>query len=1156
MGLSSLLIANRGEIAIRIARTAADCGVHTVAVYSEDDATSLHTRVTDEARALGGTGALAYLDGNRIVALAREAGADAVHPGYGFLSENAAFARACAAAGLTFVGPRPELLELFGDKVRARAEAAAAGLAVLRGSVGPVDVVAAQAFLDSLGTGGAMVIKAVAGGGGRGMRVVRHGEDVAAAHARCVSEATASFRNGAVYTEQYLPRARHIEVQILGDGTGAVAHLGERDCSIQRRHQKLLEIAPAPDLPAGLRSRIIDAALRLARAVRYDNIGTFEFLVDATAPGDGSSFAFIEANPRLQVEHTVTEEVTGTDLVALQLGLAEGRTLAELGLGDGITVEPQGIAIQARINLERVGADGTALPSGGVLEHYALPAGKGIRVDGFGYAGYRTSPNFDSLVAKLITHHPGGDFAAAAAKLYRALGEVHIDGADTNVAFLQDLVASAGFRRAELRTTFIDEFVAGRAAAGTSAEGDSPPPAGHPQRFVVDSPTATGGRAPEGAGDGAGPARAGAQVDRDDPLAVLAYGKARTAGHAATGHAAAGHRAALTRDGVETVTAPMQGTVVEVAVAVGEQVRPNQLVAVMEAMKMEHEIRAVAAGVVREIHVGAGDIVFVDAPLLQIESAEVARALETEVERVDLDELRPDLAEVRARHAVTLDAARPAAVAKRRSTGQRTARENVADLVDDGTFIEFGQLALAAQRRRRTREELIAKSPADGMITGVGSINGGLFGEPANRCAVMAYDYTVFAGTQGIKNHAKTDRMIEVITQGRLPLVLFAEGGGGRPGDTDGGDFGTMTFGHFAKLSGLVPMVGIVSGFCFAGNASLLGCCDVIIATRDANLGMGGPAMIEGGGLGVFRPEEIGPIEVQTANGVVDVAVADEAEAVQVAKQYLGYFQGRVSQWSEPDQRELRRIIPENRLRVYDVRRIVDTVADEGSVLELRRHFGVGMVTALIRIEGRPVGVVANNPHHLGGAIDADAADKGAHFMQLCDAFDIPLLFLCDTPGIMVGPEVEKTALVRKSSRMFLVGANLSVPYCTVIVRKAYGLGGVAMAGGSFKLNAFTVAWPTGEFGPMGLEGSVKLAYRNELAAIADPAERKATYDAMVAKEYQRGKALNLASGFAIDDTIDPAETRAWVANMLASYRPGPAREDRNGKKRPVVDAW
>ncbi|MGD9754891.1 MAG: acyl-CoA carboxylase subunit beta, partial [Acidimicrobiia bacterium] len=413
--------------------------------------------------------------------------------------------------------------------------------------------------------------------------------------------------------------------------------------------------------------------------------------------------------------------------------------------------------------------------------------------------------------------------------------------------------------------------------------------------------------------------------------------------------------------------------------------------------------------------------------------------------------------------------------------------------------------------------------------------------------------YTVFAGTQGVKNHAKTDRMIEMIKQTRTPLVLFAEGGGGRPGDTDGGDFGSMTFGHFPQLSGLVPMVGVVSGFCFAGNASLLGCCDVIIATRDANIGMGGPAMIEGGGLGVYRPEEIGPVEVQAANGVIDVVVDDEAAAVVAAKQYLGYFQGRLRTWEAPDQRLMRRIVPENRLRIYDIRQVVHTLADVGSVLELRRGYGIGMITALIRVEGRPVGVVANNPAHLGGAIDSDAADKGAHFMQLCDCFDIPVLQLCDTPGIMVGPEVEKTALVRHSSRMFLVGANLSVPSFTVIVRKAYGLGGVAMAGGSFKLATSTVAWPTGEFGPMGLEGAVKLAFRNELAAIEDPAARKAEFDRRVDIEYRRGKAINLASGVAIDDTIDPAETRAWLANLLASVRP-PAPRD--GKKRPIVDAW
>jgi acetyl-CoA carboxylase carboxyltransferase component len=418
----------------------------------------------------------------------------------------------------------------------------------------------------------------------------------------------------------------------------------------------------------------------------------------------------------------------------------------------------------------------------------------------------------------------------------------------------------------------------------------------------------------------------------------------------------------------------------------------------------------------------------------------------------------------------------------------------------------------------------------------------------------MAYDYTVFAGTQGGQNHRKTDRMIDIAERGRMPMVLFAEGGGGRPGDdSSGGSSGQRTFSRFAQLSGLVPMVGITAGRCFAGNASLLGCCDVIIATADANIGMGGPAMIEGGGLGVYAPEEIGPMAVQVPNGVVDIAVADEAEAVAVAKRYLSYFQGPLAAWEEADQRRMRRIVPENRLRVYNVREVIETLADTGTMLELRPAFGLGMVTALIRIEGRPVGVVANNPTHLGGAIDSDGSDKAARFMQLCDAFDIPLLYLCDTPGIMVGPEIERTALVRHASRMFVIGANLTVPFFTVVLRKAYGLGAIAMAGGSYKVPYFSVSWPTGEFWGMGIEGSVKLGYRNELAAIEDPAERRARYETMVARAYEQSKALNNAAHFGIDDAIDPADTRAWLAGLLRSIRPPAPRE---GKKRPAIDAW
>jgi acetyl-CoA carboxylase carboxyltransferase component len=588
----------------------------------------------------------------------------------------------------------------------------------------------------------------------------------------------------------------------------------------------------------------------------------------------------------------------------------------------------------------------------------------------------------------------------------------------------------------------------------------------------------------------------------------------------------------------------------------GDAVRAGQPVVVLESMKMEHLVEAEASGVVTAVAVGLGDTVEIDQPLVWMADADVVEAEAEAVVALDLDAIRPDLAEVLDRQRRPLDQARPDAVARRRRSHQRTARENIADLCDPGTFVECGSLVVAAQRRRRTLEDLIARTPTDGMVTGIGHVNGALFPSERSRCAVLSYDYTVLAGTQGKKNHQKKDRMFKLAERARLPIVFFTEGGGGRPGDTDqvfAGNLHTPAFHLFGRLSGLVPLVGITSGRCFAGNAVLLGCCDVVIATANSNIGMGGPAMIEGGGLGVFRPEEVGPMRVQTRNGVVDIAVADEAEAVRAARQYLSYFQGATTGWTCADQRLLRRAIPENRLRVYDVRSVLTILADTGSVLELRRNFGVGMITALIRVEGRPVGVVANNPMHLGGAIDSDGADKAARFMQLCDGYDIPLLFLCDTPGNMVGPEAEKTALVRHCCRLYVIGANVTVPLFTVVLRKAYGLGAQAMAGGGFHAPFFAVSWPTGEFGGMGLEGAVKLGYRNKLAAIADPVERKRTYEEMVAAMYEKGKALNTAALFEIDDVIDPADTRRWV---MAGLRSAPPPTPSAGKKHPWIDAW
>jgi acetyl-CoA carboxylase carboxyltransferase component len=602
--------------------------------------------------------------------------------------------------------------------------------------------------------------------------------------------------------------------------------------------------------------------------------------------------------------------------------------------------------------------------------------------------------------------------------------------------------------------------------------------------------------------------------------------------------------------------APMQGTIVSISVVEGERVARGHTLMVLEAMKMEHAIETRQAGVVRRLPVVAGDTVSEDEALAWVEVQEEEGHAQAQAAAADPDAIRADLAEVLARHARTRDAARPEASAKRHAAGRRTARENVEDLCDAGSFVEYGALVVAARRQRNTEQELIERTPADGLVMGIGRVNGERFTDDRARCVAMSYDYTVLAGTQGFKNHEKKDRMFELAARWRLPVVLFAEGGGGRPGDTDrviAGQLNTRAFELYARLSGLVPLVGVVSGRCFAGNAVLAGCCDVIIATEGANLGMGGPAMIEGGGLGVYRPEEVGPMSVQVPNGVVDVLVADDEAAVRTAKQYLSYFQGPVDDWRCADQRLLRTLVPENRLRVYDVRRVIDTLADTGSVLELRPRFGPGMVTALVRIEGRPMGLIANNPMHLGGAIDSDGADKASRFMQLCDAFDLPILTLCDTPGNMVGPQAEQTALVRHCCRLYVTAASVDVPILTVVLRKGYGLGAQGMAGGSFCAPTLAVSWPSGEFGGMGLEGAVKLGYRNELAAIEDPAQRRAEYERRVAQLYEQGKALSTAALFEIDDVIDPLETRRVLVEALRAM---PAPLPRSGKKRPFVDTW
>ncbi|RBY75118.1 carbamoyl-phosphate synthase large subunit [Blastococcus sp. TF02-09] len=1089
-----LLIANRGEIAVRIARAAAAEGMTSVAVTAADEPDAAHLAAADETYVLPGSGPAAYLDVGQIVRAAMETGCELIHPGYGFLSEESSLPRACEDVGIQYdvlvapVGPHAGTLAVLGDKEFARRAAEAVGVPVLRAATDDPDEV--RTLLDATG---AVLLKARYGGGGRATRVLRGGDDVDAAVAQVAEEARVAFGKREVLAEEYLERARHIEVQVLGDARQKAVVLGDRDCSLQRSRQKIVEIAPAWDLPDDVRTQLHQGARALAERVELRGLATVEFLVSADDP---EQFVFLECNPRLQVEHTVTEETTGLDLVRLQLRVATGATLADLGLADGVP-RLRGWAVQARVNAETVTADGTLLPSAGTITALTLPGGPGVRVDTAARPGAEQSARYDSLLAKVVVHERQGDLRDALRHLDRALAEVDVRGVATNTGFLRAVLADPDVLAGRATTTLLDDSVADLVAAAEQYAGPDTQPRAEQEQH-----------------------REQVQLDA----------------------------------GEDALRAPVPGTVVAVEATEGATVEPGGVVLVLEAMKMEHVVALPAGGTVRRITVRVGDTVRQGDVLATVEHSDGDAA--DAADQIDFDADRADLAEVRRRHEIGLDEHRTEAVAKRHAQGRRTARENLDDLVDEGSFLEYGPLVFAAQERRRSREELQERTPADGVVGGLADINGDLVGPDRSAAVVVSYDYTVLAGTQGMRGHLKKDRLFELAEKRRLPVVLFAEGGGGRPGDVDHpvvSALDTAAFTLFGRLSGLVATVGIGSGRCFAGNAALLGTCDVVIATEDANIGMGGPAMIEGGGLGVVSPEEIGPIDVQHANGVVDIRVADDAAAVAAARKYLSYFQGPVADWTAPDQRALRHLVPENRKRVYDMRAVLHALADEESVLELRDGWGAGMITALARVEGAPIGVIANVPTHLGGAIDADAADKAARFLQLCDAHGLPVVSLCDTPGFMVGVESEKTATVRHFSRLFVIGANLSVPIGTVVVRKAYGLGAQAMAGGSTKVPRFTVGWPSSEFGPMGLEGSVRLGMRRELEAIEDDAARHAAYEAAVAAAYERGTGLNVAAHWGIDDVIDPADTRRWITTLTreAAATPRPP-----GRVRPNVDTW
>lgn len=1108
-----ILIANRSEIACRLIRTySLYSSIHTVALFTPSEKDATHARLATTSVALSAEGPRAYLDATNIVNIAKKEGCWGIAPGYGFLSEDAAFARLCEDEGIIFIGPSSKHLARLGNKLSAKSLAADAGIPVLNGTRTGCDrgssITDVLAFGRSLGPASKIILKAAAGGGGRGIRIIDDNSDehaIRLAYESCQREAQSSFGDGSLFAERYLHGAKHIEVQLLGDGTGEVCHFWERECSLQRRNQKVVEIAPSPSITPRLRQAIIEAAVKLAKAVKLRSLATIEFLVDAAT----EDYYFMEANPRIQVEHTITEQINGIDLVDLQLQVAMGRTLADLH----ITREPPPprlTSIQLRINAESFRQDGTAQPEAGTIRQGHFSTGAGVRVETAIEGGrrYAVSPLFDSLLAKLIVTSSSYESALRLARL--AIGETRIVGCRTNQAFLMALLDFPDVQEGKSNILTIQENFEALYSATQHFE---------------DALQAKG--------------------DHDSKEATSLVEDVAKVERPA---------------GSEELLALVTGIVLSVKVSEGDKVTAGQELVVLEAMKMEHSVRSAYNGVVAKVAVTQGQQVnHGDALVFTTSDGDNASTnIHDQAESENPEKLRPELTELNERKAFLRYAGREEDVTKRHSNGYLTGRENLDLLVDRESFIEYGDLVVAAQRKRYPISHLIARTSGDGIIVGWAKMN-------SHPVAVVIGDYLVLAGTQGHFHHLKLDRIFQSIIDHPAPLVLYAEGGGGRPGDTDHLGVAGLKTPSFALMGEIkargIPSIAVVNGYCFAGNAAFLGTCDIIIATRGGSkdaplrksttIGMGGQAMIEGGGLGQFEHEHIGPVDVHMRSGGIDVLVETEVEAAPLVRKIIALFTNPHLPPAESlytsDSLRLRTAVPplSSRRRAYDVRHVISLLLDDDSFIEFCPEWGLSVLTGFGRINGHAVAIMASNSSSpLGGAIDVASGAKVNRLLRLIIRLGgMHLLSLCDTPGFMVGPDFERSLEAQGAGSTYrgfgdwfgncaefaLLGGRV----LGIVLRNGFGLGAQAMLGGGSLKNSMCVAWPSAVFGGMGIEGAVRLAYKKELEAIKDLDERKKSEQEMIEVMYSEGKAINMAMAAEIDSVIDPATTRRWLEQMI-----------------------
>lgn len=1105
--LRRVLIANRGEIAIRIARAASALGIESVAVYSAADALSLHTRYATEMVQLRGEDPLApYLDADELLRVARTHGCDSVHPGYGFLAENAAFAEACASDGLVFVGPEPDALALFGDKVRARSLAQSVGIPVVPGSESAlVDAEAAARVAGELGY--PVMLKASAGGGGRGMRLVPSAIELPQHFERCKAEALAAFGNGAVFVEKAVMTPRHIEVQILGDTFGNVVHLFERDCSVQRRNQKVVEIAPAPNLSAHVRDRILADAVKLARAAGYANAGTVEFLV-----AKGGEHFFIECNPRIQVEHTVTEQVLGVDLVEAQFRIAAGASLADLGLGSQDAVPlPRGFAVQARV----------VATSPGQMHAYREPSGPGIRVDGCGYAGYAPAPQFDPLFAKVIgTSNSTGTFESAVDRTLRALDEFHVEGLACNLPELRTILANEHFRSGNATTNWLETLPP--AAQGQSASG---------------------------------------------PLGLLAA--IAPAGIGASSETPAAMDLEVP-DGMVPIASPLTGTVVEWSVEAGAAVAQGDPVLIVTAMKMETTVSAPSAGrVASMLELAAGDRVAQGQILAALEpTTDVASTASAPGSGVaGWQPILDDVATLQSiAHARLAPGSRDLGVVRQRDRGKLTCRERISLLLDRGSFREVGSVAGFASYDEEGR---IADFTPANHVGGWGTIDG-------RTTIVCADDFTSRGGHSDGAIAGKSTYLDRLSIELKVPSVRLLDGssGGGsvasmvpaqrkegeanarestgaisagRPRVTgSGGSFlpGHLGSSMFAEQLATVPVVNMLLGSVVGIGAAKAVLGHFAVMVRDiAQLFVAGPPVVSHAMGYEITKEELGDWRIHCRNGSVDNLAESEEEAAAMVRRFLSYLPQSVfeappvlppSAGDPPDRRDeaLFSIVPRKRTATFDIRRAIRLMADEGSFFEIGPLWGSDQVTGFVRFNGYPLGVIASDSRHVnGGALTADGCSKLTRHLDLCDLFHIPVLNLVDNPGFAVGVEHETTSTIRRGAEWMIAFAQVRVPIFTVLMRRSFGVAGNNYATPQSRPSV-RVAWPAADVGGIPPEGGIEAAYRRQLAEAADPAAFRAELEARI--ESARGP-LGPLSRFQIEEIIDPRDTRRlvceWVEN-------------------------